>query len=167
MIAYYWNSKNQNLLIFNSMNLNNLNQDAKLNSLYIFILWGFWGCRKKFKLTILSHKFTVFNVLWVSSGKPSLSNRVIKGSDLKLSVQIKWAEYVVREISGDRVALILLSKSGWSVVAIVINDNYKTLTSNRTPWKHWSCFKKKLYMNIVFPFCYISYAYYFQFSFYI
>ena len=129
--------KNQNFLLFDPAKLTIVSKVSKWNSLYIFILWGFWGCRKKFKLIILSHKFTVSNVLWVSSGKPSLSNRVIKGSDLKLSVQIKRAEYVVREISGDRVALILLSKSGWSVVAIVFNDNYKTLRSNRTPWKHW------------------------------
>ena len=129
--------KNQNFLLFDPAKLTIVSKVSKWNSLYIFILCGFWGRRKKFKLIILSHKFTVSNVLWVSSGKPSLSNRVIKGSDLKLSVQIKRAEYVVREISGDRVALILLSKSGWSVVAIVFNDNYKTLRSNRTPWKHW------------------------------
>ena len=40
MIEYQLKFKNQNLLIFNSMNLTNLSQVAKLNSVYIFILYG-------------------------------------------------------------------------------------------------------------------------------
>ena len=38
MIAYIIEIRNQNSLIYNSVNLTNLSQVAKLNSMYIFIL---------------------------------------------------------------------------------------------------------------------------------
>ena len=75
-LTYNWNSKNQNSLIFNSINLTNLSQLAKLNSVYMFssgsyflrFIWLLGNGHQSLNWRCVSNRIIKF---WLLTPKPS------------------------------------------------------------------------------------------------